>query len=148
MNGFLTCCAISLVNSGSQWPSALTAIPAVKSRYRPMSSGSVPHQRTAGGKNVMEAEWADKASVLNTKLKVLTIFDIPQVAAFTLHHHRRGSKICCNHIWFVLIDQRCCRRVWRRVGSRQGSFSLTIRFSSGSFSENAISMSPPTRISF
>jgi len=33
----LTCCAINLLVSGSQWPSALTAMPAVKSKYRRFS---------------------------------------------------------------------------------------------------------------
>ena len=60
------------------------------------------------------------------EIEVLSVFNIPQEATFSLLEHRRRADIGGNHVWSGLAYETAGLRVRRRIRCGQGCFLLLI----------------------
>ena len=59
-----------------------------------------------------------------SKVQVPTIFHIPYIAPFSLHHHWWWAYICAHHVGAMLPDHGKGRGIRWRIGIWQGGFFL------------------------
>ena len=58
------------------------------------------------------------------KVEISSIFDVPEITAFTFHHHWRRADVGCYHVGCMLVDERGSLRVRGRIVVWEGGFFL------------------------